>query len=153
MSFFFQRLTINIIVISQKTVVEFDNRNRSSSLGCTKMSNIFTFPGKLKNILEHDTIQKPEARPSNQLSIITVELEIWSDKRQISRWLMLSANLYETTELFLINLWPGNIYHWMSFQKILVLSFPLSQPCVNACRNPTWCKMCSSPISSHTNIT
>ena len=53
--FFFQRLTINIIVISQKTVVEFDNRNRSS-LGCTKMSNIFTFPGKLENILEHDTI-------------------------------------------------------------------------------------------------
>ena len=51
---FFQRLTINM-VISQKTVVEFDNRNRSS-LGCTKMSNIFTFPGKLENILEHDTI-------------------------------------------------------------------------------------------------
>ena len=54
--FFFQRLTINIIVISQKTVLEFDNRNRPSSLGCTKTSNIFTFPGKLKNILEHDTI-------------------------------------------------------------------------------------------------
>ena len=53
--FFFQRLTINIIVISQKAVVEFDNRNRSS-LGCTKMSNIFTFPGKLENILEHDNI-------------------------------------------------------------------------------------------------
>ena len=52
--FFFQRLTINM-VISQKMVVEFDNRNRSS-LGCTKMSNIFTFPGKLENILEHDTI-------------------------------------------------------------------------------------------------